>query len=122
MVFTGFTTDDFYIKTNRRHYIEENEDLNDYLTIGNYACPANATVKTLSNCPTESAFTLVVDNACDGGKLDSLDFVSGSWMYFRQELTMYKEPFTKYYRGIMHLTDNTISFTAWYKVDTVKVS
>ncbi len=40
--------------------IPESADMNDYTTTGVYFCPANATVATLSNCPTSSAFYLFV--------------------------------------------------------------
>ena len=42
--------------------IGENADLNtlDYLKVGNYYCSANATVKTLTNCPITVAFMMQV--------------------------------------------------------------
>lgn len=122
MVFTGFRDDDFYIKTNKRQYIGANDDLNNYVTIGNYACAANATAKTLSNCPTTYAFTLVVYNACDSSHLNSRDFADNTWMSFTQELTIYRDPFTKYYRQVTHNTDDSLVFNSWYKIDATKVT
>lgn len=40
--------------------IPANADLNDYKTPGTYYCPANATVATLANRPTNNAFSLIV--------------------------------------------------------------
>ena len=40
--------------------IVANDDLNDFKTAGVFKCPSNATVRTLSNCPTENAFNLIV--------------------------------------------------------------
>ena len=41
--------------------IPASSDLNTYQTAGFYYCPANATAATLSNCPTTSAFSLLVE-------------------------------------------------------------
>lgn len=41
--------------------IPTNADLNNYKTSGFYRCPADATVKTLTNCPTANAFSLLVE-------------------------------------------------------------
>ncbi len=40
--------------------IPANANLNSYTTPGFYYCPANATVATLSNCPTTNAFFMIV--------------------------------------------------------------
>ena len=40
--------------------ISANDDLNNYITPGIYVCNTNATARTLSNCPTELAFNLIV--------------------------------------------------------------
>ena len=40
--------------------IPVNADLNSYTAVGNYCCPVTANVKTLVNCPTESAFIMKV--------------------------------------------------------------
>lgn len=43
--------------------IASNDDLNDYVTVGNYCCASSTAAKTLSNCPyTASGFALKVGN------------------------------------------------------------
>lgn len=42
------------------HLIPANVNLNNYKTPGLYYCDANATVKTLTNCPTTNAFYMIV--------------------------------------------------------------
>lgn len=41
--------------------IQVNADLNNYLTPGFFRCSANATAATIKNCPTTSAFSLVIE-------------------------------------------------------------
>lgn len=41
--------------------IQNNADLNDYLTPGNYYCPGSAAAKTLINCPCDDAFIMKVE-------------------------------------------------------------
>mgnify|MGYP003292715789 CR=1 FL=1 len=40
--------------------IPENADLNNYMTPGLYVCGSNSTVATLKNCPTSTAFELII--------------------------------------------------------------
>lgn len=65
--------------------INENDDLNSYVTVGNYYCNLSATSKTLSNCPVDSAFVMTVGRA------------NGTISYLYQEITHFSTG-VKYYR------------------------
>lgn len=43
--------------------IFDNEDLNDYMTLGNYYCSRSAQAQTIKNCPVSNAFTLKIEFA-----------------------------------------------------------
>lgn len=58
--------------------IPANDNINNYLEVGNYYCPANATAATLSNCPTQMAFSLKV--------YDNVGLGTGSWRYRKQRI------------------------------------
>ena len=49
--------------------------------VGRYYCPSNATVATLSNCPTSRAFTATVENM-----LGDVLSLSGNWQQFIRKL------------------------------------
>lgn len=55
------TPEDIGAMSNASTIIPASSNLNAYTTIGFYYCPANATVTTLTNCPTSSAFSLFVE-------------------------------------------------------------
>ncbi len=73
-------------------HISENEDLNDYMTIGFYRCNSNSTVSTLSNCPTTTAFGMVVETvgAYDGVRQIITTYNTTPRIYFR---TLYYDPY-----------------------------
>lgn len=73
-------------------YISENENLNDYMTIGFYRCNSNSTVSTLSNCPTTTAFGMVVETvgAYDGVRQIITTYNTTPRIYFR---TLYYDPY-----------------------------
>lgn len=52
-----------YIHTAQIGDISANEDLNTYKTIGFYACTSNFIAGTIQNCPTNIAFSLLVEKA-----------------------------------------------------------
>lgn len=95
----------------KRILIPENADLNDYITIGCYACASNSIVATLSNCPEQTAFTLDVYNA-NGGYTTGKPSVEGAWYYFIQELTTYTGD--KYIRTVSFEGTTTPIFSVWY--------
>lgn len=73
-------------------HISENEDLNDYMTIGFYRCNSNSTVSTLSNCPTTTAFGMVVETvgAYDGVRQIITTYNTTPRIYFR---TLFYDPY-----------------------------
>lgn len=64
--------------------IPENSNLDNYKTIGNFACMNNTNAESLTNCPVKEAFRLDVYN-CIGTETTTID--GSSWEYFIQELT-----------------------------------
>lgn len=64
--------------------IGENEDLDDYTSVGNYFCGQSSTAGSLVNCPTYNAFTMKVFYA-NGGKYyiaqEIIDYASGVRYY-----------------------------------------
>lgn len=64
--------------------IPENSNLDNYKTIGNFACMNNTNAESLTNCPVKDAFRLDVYN-CIGTETVTMD--GSSWEYFIQELT-----------------------------------
>ena len=65
--------------------IKANDDLNTYITAGNYACMLITTAETLVNCPVNEAFVMTVG------------YANGTPSYIYQELTHFSSG-TKYYR------------------------
>ena len=65
--------------------ININDDLDTYLTAGNYVCRAIATATTLVNCPIAEAFVMTVG------------YANGTSSYIYQELTHFSNG-TKYFR------------------------
>lgn len=63
--------------------IPANGNLNSYTTPGFYYCPANATVSTLSNCPTSNAFFMLVGKHAGTFQLLVEYMVSGFKVYVR---------------------------------------
>lgn len=72
--------------TNGATNIPANSDLNtaSFITPGRYVCPSTADVLTLSNCPSSSAFSMMVINVLNAVK-DISD--TSLWMYFIRVLT-----------------------------------
>lgn len=83
--------------------IYKNSDLNDYTEIGEYYCLLNNTVATLSNCPTTSAFRLVVENPRGAD--------SGSTLYRLQRMNVIVS--NTEYRRYVTITDGVATFSDW---------
>lgn len=69
-----------------RKKIPSGADLNDYVSIGNYAVSSNSTVGTLSNCPTTRAFILNCYSS-NGSNLKEPSSGSTAYVYYIQEIT-----------------------------------
>ena len=65
--------------------INKNDDLDTYLTAGNYVCRTIATATTLVNCPVKEAFVMTVG------------YANGTSSYIYQEITHFSTG-AKYYR------------------------
>ena len=74
--------------------IPSGANLNDYKTFGNYACNSNSYAETLSNCPTNVAFTLKVFNATG---TDDNTVTPGNYNYIAQEIKVFNSGVT-YFR------------------------
>ena len=73
--------------------IGENEDLNDYTEVGMYYCKGNETSQTVTNNPTSSAFSLLVEKngVGNGVKQTYTTFYTNHRTYVR---TMYTDDWT----------------------------
>lgn len=93
--------------------IGESADLNttEYLKVGNYYCSSNATTKTLSNCPTSSAFMMTVMSPLST-TIDNE--TTKTWVYRLRKLQVYTgEEYVQYcYAGA---TAGTWTYGAWKK-------
>lgn len=87
--------------------IGENEDLNNYTTIGAYGIHANATARTISNIPLGVAGRLEVANGLGGS-----DDVEG-WLYLRQKFIPYKVKGATYERYIAKDGSGNWTFENW---------
>lgn len=77
--------------------IPENADLNSYTTPGVFNCPSNLWVATLKNCPTTSAFSLLVLPTTSAGVLQRLTtFDVGSPLSFFR--TIYNDDIGNWFR------------------------
>ena len=74
--------------------IKENDDLNSYTTVGNYACNLTTTAQTLSNCPIAEAFRMTIG------------YTSGSDIYLYQEII-------HYYTGVKYYRTYAVKETRW---------
>jgi len=65
--------------------IQEGSNLNTdiFFVPGNYVCALNASVASLTNCPTKNAFKMCVYNCLDTYK----EPLTGDWMYMVREIT-----------------------------------
>ena len=77
--------------------INENDDLNSYINVGNYICPLTVIAQSLSNCPITSAFNMTVSLG------------NGSTSYLIQELTHFITG-VKYFRSY---SGNTKEWGDW---------
>lgn len=66
--------------------IPDNQDLNNYKTIGQYNCIYNAGAQTLANCPTPSAFLLKVYDATGATNLKEPQSDTSGYVYRTQLL------------------------------------
>ena len=73
--------------------IPNNADLNNYRTVGNYYCPANASVQTLANKPSNNAFRMTVSIG-----VGASGNTTTNESYIRQDLYTYQgETFCRVY-------------------------
>ena len=95
-----------------REYINEEADLNNYLTIGSYKCSANAIAKTLKNCPTEMAF--ILDIVAATGTEESIS--PSRWSYITQRLytCMYNKIYVRSINSDPNT--NTIKYGEWEEI------
>lgn len=80
-----YNPNDYTMEYGEREQIPSGTDLNDYVSIGNYACLNILTASSLSNCPTTNAFILNVFSSIGD---DTKTPASGStgYYYYIQEL------------------------------------
>ena len=64
-------------------YINDNADLNTFLTPGNFKCNVSSRVATLKNCPVSEAFIMRV--------YYSTGSVGSGYLYIGQEIRTYRE-------------------------------
>lgn len=83
-----------------------------YLKVGSYYCPADATVQTLSNCPTDRAFMMEVTSPLS----QTINNESSSaWVYRLRILTTYTG--LVYYQLVnSSATAGSFTYGAWTKV------
>lgn len=88
------------------NFLNNNDDLNQFYTPGNFACKTNVTASSLSNCPTTSAFKLIVEYATGNGTpcQTIIEYNTG----------------TRYYRYTTK-ADGT-GWSPWYKFEGTRVS
>ena len=89
--------------------ITANKNLNseEFCNVGRYFCPSSATPPTLTNCPTRTAFSMVVRN----GNHEHTT-ISTNWSYFIRELTdLSGDTWVQLVRN-----ENGITYGLWDKV------
>ena len=74
--------------------IQENDDLNNYTTVGNYFCSLTARSLTLKNCPSRGAFTMTVG------------YATGTSSYLYQEIMHFST-------GVKYFRSYTVSDKVW---------
>lgn len=98
--------------------ITSNKNLNtvEFLVVGRYYCSANATVATLTNCPTSSAFMLEVFSPLST-TID--DETTRAWCYRTRILTTFTgEMFVQ--SCSTNATPNNWSYGSWSKINNVQ--
>jgi hypothetical protein len=92
--------------------IPENSNLDEYTTIGTYRSKTSAISQTLSGCPTQKAFKLVVGNIVSNSSTIQLLYENSSKIYYRLK-TNINSNFTSWvsfvHSGIQEITDNNIA-------------
>lgn len=105
---------DLYLNKANKYYdykvitvIPDNADLNNYLTIGSYSIPSNASAKTIANLPVDgSSGTLYVINCL--GSADNM--TKTGYEYFIQIFLGY----TAYlYMRSIQCNNGTMSYSSW---------
>lgn len=94
--------------------ITANKDLNtvDFLKVGKYYCSTNATVATLTNCPTGTAFMMEVFSPLST-TIDNE--TTGTWVYRMRVITELDGDM--WYQGCnSNATANNWTYGTWYKV------
>lgn len=88
------------------NFLNNNDDLNQFYTPGTFACKTNVTAASLGNCPTTSAFKLIVEFATGNGTpcQTIIEYNTG----------------TRYYRYTTK-ADGT-GWSPWYKFEGTRVS
>lgn len=86
--------------------IKANDDLNDYIDVGNYYCQQDSTSKTLLNCPIKVAFTMKV--------------IRSTGLYYPAQLIINHMNGSFCYR--MYDTTNGINeWRGWNKIESVAI-
>lgn len=103
--------------------ITANVDLDNYTSYGWYYCPADATVATLSNCPTVRAFFLevgrhagiyqrLVEYTTSAPKVYFRNYYNGAWGAWQREYTTVDKP-TANDVGALPLSGGTLTGSLW---------
>ena len=92
--------------------IPANADLDDYKTVGVYGVSSNATARSLSNCPVEQSFRMVVEDRSTTAS------ETGSYRYKRQILYHFNSNDVYMRRMSTSNAGETWSITNWEKVPT----
>lgn len=96
--------------------IANNSNLNTtpFTAVGHYLCGGNASVSTLTNCPTNSGFRMIVENVV-GGDTAPLSSVGG-WVSRTRIIENFHG--TRWVQNIIKegASDTTITYGAWRRV------
>jgi len=89
--------------------IPENSDLNTYTTPGTYFCPNTTTAATLSNCPANAGFSLIVLLKSANYRTQFIN--SGTCIYVRQQSSSGWGPWYSFVGVESNVVDISSSFT-----------
>lgn len=91
--------------------LKNNDDLNNYLTVGMYSASSNALAATIINSPCKDAFTMTVWPSTG----HSLSINPASHTYIMQEILAYNNT-GRYYRYIWTSANGNIMYGEWRKL------